>query len=164
MDYSLLLGIHDCSRADESHDSPTEGGSRPENSDSGEECDSGGDRFNYNTPPDSPRCIEQQGKDIIPDVDIYAIASIEGNIHIVDPESHKYLNTSLFTENREIYFIAIIDVLTHYGVKKQVSVCLYLFLSLNSSFVMSVHVSCPQISGFYIRSWSCLINVFLTLS
>lgn len=81
MDYSLLLGIHDCSRADESHDSPTEGGSRPENSDSGEECDSGGDRFNYNTPPDSPRCIEQQGKDIIPDVDIYAIASIEGNIH-----------------------------------------------------------------------------------
>lgn len=78
MDYSLLLGIHDCSRADESHDSPTEGGSRPENSDSGEECDSGGDRFGYNTPPDSPRCIEQQGKDIIPDVDIYAIASIEG--------------------------------------------------------------------------------------
>ncbi|XP_063707045.1 phosphatidylinositol 5-phosphate 4-kinase type-2 alpha [Culicoides brevitarsis] len=99
MDYSLLVGIHDCSRADEYHDSPTEGGSRPENSDSGEECDSGGDRFGYNTPPDSPRCIEQQGKDIIPDVDIYAIASIE--------------------ENREIYFIAIIDVLTHYGVKKQ---------------------------------------------
>lgn len=46
MDYSLLLGIHDCSRADE--DSATEGGgpdgnrSDPhhENSDS-EECDSG---------------------------------------------------------------------------------------------------------------------------
>lgn len=31
-----------------------------------------------------------------------------------------------FLENREIYFIAIIDVLTHYGVKKQVS-----FLKLN---------------------------------
>lgn len=97
MDYSLLLGIHDCSRADESHDSPTEGGSRPENSDSGEECDSGGDRFNYNTPPDSPRCIEQQGKDIIPDVDIYAIASIEGNTH-ERSGSFKYLKSHLFLQ------------------------------------------------------------------
>lgn len=77
MDYSLLLGIHDCTRADESHDSPTEG-SRPENSDS-EDCDSGGDRVGYNTPPDSPRCIDQQqGKDIIPELDIYAIPSLEG--------------------------------------------------------------------------------------
>lgn len=82
MDYSLLLGVHDCTRADESHDSPTEGGSRPENSDSGEECDSGGDRFGYNTPPDSPRCTEQQGNEIIPDLDIYAIPSIEGKIFL----------------------------------------------------------------------------------
>lgn len=78
MDYSLLLGVHDCTRADESHDSPTEGGSRPENSDS-EDCDSGGDRIGYNTPPDSPRCTEQQGNEIIPELDIYAIPSLEGN-------------------------------------------------------------------------------------
>lgn len=59
-------------------------------------------RFNYNTPPDSPRYIGQgQYNEIIPEIDIYAISSLP--------------------ERREIYFIAIIDVLTHYGVKKQVS-------------------------------------------
>lgn len=59
--------------------------------------------WNYNTPPDSPRCYTHgQYNDIIPEIDIYAIPSLE--------------------ENQEIYFIAIIDVLTHYGVKKQVRV------------------------------------------
>lgn len=33
-------------------------------------------------------------------------------------------------ERREIYFIAIIDVLTQYGVKKQVSLLQNIFLSL----------------------------------
>lgn len=81
MDYSLLVGIHDCTRADESHESPTEG-NRPENSDveNSEDCDSGGDRIGYNTPPDSPRCIELQGKEIIPEIDIYAIPSLEGKL------------------------------------------------------------------------------------
>ncbi|GAB0096703.1 phosphatidylinositol 5-phosphate 4-kinase type-2 alpha [Sergentomyia squamirostris] len=99
MDYSLLLGIHDCNRAEE--DLANEGqlsGGRGETSDS-EECDSG-ERFNYNTPPDSPRYIGPgQYNEIIPEIDIYAISSVP--------------------ERREIYFIAIIDVLTHYGVKKQ---------------------------------------------
>lgn len=81
MDYSLLLGIHDCTRADEGHDSPTET-CRPENSDS-DDCDSGGDRTGYNnTPPDSPRCIDQQGKEIIPDLDIYAVSSVEGTVNL----------------------------------------------------------------------------------
>ncbi|XP_059621514.1 phosphatidylinositol 5-phosphate 4-kinase type-2 alpha [Phlebotomus argentipes] len=99
MDYSLLLGIHDCNRAEEDlANEGLQGGARGETSDS-EECDSG-ERFNYNTPPDSPRYIGQgQYNEIIPEIDIYAISSVP--------------------ERREIYFIAIIDVLTHYGVKKQ---------------------------------------------
>uniref|UniRef100_A0A1B0BP92 PIPK domain-containing protein n=1 Tax=Glossina palpalis gambiensis TaxID=67801 RepID=A0A1B0BP92_9MUSC len=54
-------------------------------------------RWTYNTPPDSPRGA--QYKEVVYEVDMYAIPSIE--------------------ERREIYFIAIIDVLTQYGVKKQ---------------------------------------------
>ncbi|CAG7826666.1 unnamed protein product, partial [Allacma fusca] len=57
------------------------------------------------TPPDSPSPgihgdFEFDGR-IIPDIDIYAIPS--------------YPNAP----RREIYFLAVIDVLTHYGVKKQ---------------------------------------------
>lgn len=84
MDYSLLLGIHDCNKVDENLDSANEYGGgdgrnitgmggRHENSDS-EDYDSG-DR--YNTPPDSPRCIEQY-RNIIPEIDIYAVPSLEG--------------------------------------------------------------------------------------
>jgi len=97
MDYSLLVGIHDCVRAEEealqSENVQIQG--RSENSES-EECDSG-ERWTYNTPPDSPR--GPQYREVVYEVDIYAIPSIE--------------------ERREVYFIAIIDVLTQYGVKKQ---------------------------------------------
>ncbi|XP_041674528.1 phosphatidylinositol 5-phosphate 4-kinase type-2 beta isoform X2 [Drosophila eugracilis] len=97
MDYSLLVGVHDCVRAEEEalqgDNVPAAG--RSENSES-EECDSG-ERWTYNTPPDSPRGA--QYKEVVYEVDIYDIPSIE--------------------EKREIYFVAIIDVLTQYGVKKQ---------------------------------------------
>ncbi|CAD7093962.1 unnamed protein product [Hermetia illucens] len=100
MDYSLLVGIHDCVRAEEEaaaqSENARENAGRGETSES-EECDSG-ERFTYNTPPDSPRCIGQYNE-IIHDIDIYAIPSLE--------------------EKQEIYFMAIIDVLTLYGVKKQ---------------------------------------------
>uniref|UniRef100_A0A0K8TRW2 1-phosphatidylinositol-5-phosphate 4-kinase n=1 Tax=Tabanus bromius TaxID=304241 RepID=A0A0K8TRW2_TABBR len=99
MDYSLLVGIHDCVRAEEEaaqSESNRDAGGRGETSES-EECDSG-ERWTYNTPPDSPRCTGQYNE-IIHDIDMYAIRSIE--------------------ERREIYFMAIIDVLTQYGVKKQ---------------------------------------------
>lgn len=82
--------------------------------------------WNYNTPPDSPRCYTHgQYNDIIPEIDIYAIPSLEGEWSHKDslPPSNGQLTNSItfvITENQEIYFIAIIDVLTHYGVKKQV--------------------------------------------
>lgn len=65
-------------------------------------------RWGYNTPPDSPggRGLGRQAslryEGIIPELDIYAIPSQEGS------------------PKKEIYFVALIDVLTHYGVKKQV--------------------------------------------
>ncbi|CAH2214716.1 jg304, partial [Pararge aegeria aegeria] len=59
----------------------------------------------FNTPPDSPRGLGRQPslryEGIIPELDIYAIPSHEG------------------APKKEIYFVALIDVLTHYGVKKQ---------------------------------------------
>ncbi|XP_055308329.1 phosphatidylinositol 5-phosphate 4-kinase type-2 beta [Sitodiplosis mosellana] len=100
MDYSLLVGIHDMAQAEEeallNENANREAAAGRETSES-EECESG-ERCAYNTPPDSPRCLGQYN-DIIQDIDIYALHSIE--------------------ERREIYFIAIIDVLTQYGVKKQ---------------------------------------------
>lgn len=78
--------------------------------------------WNYNTPPDSPRCYTHgQYNDIIPEIDIYAIPSLEGEDSLPLSNDHLINSfTSVITENQEIYFIAIIDVLTHYGVKKQV--------------------------------------------
>ncbi|XP_031630585.1 phosphatidylinositol 5-phosphate 4-kinase type-2 beta [Contarinia nasturtii] len=100
MDYSLLVGIHDMAQAEEeallNENAGRDANTGRETSES-EECESG-ERCAYNTPPDSPRCLGPYN-DIIQDIDIYALHSIE--------------------ERREIYFIAIIDVLTQYGVKKQ---------------------------------------------
>ncbi|XP_077298448.1 phosphatidylinositol 5-phosphate 4-kinase isoform X2 [Arctopsyche grandis] len=117
MDYSLLLGIHDCARAEienankiaqgESADSDNNGLDSGEDSESGSGLDNrhAADRSGWNTPPDSPRGLMRESSlqydGIIPEIDIYAIPSQEGAIL------------------KEIYFIALIDVLTHYGVKKQ---------------------------------------------
>lgn len=91
MDYSLLVGIHDKARAEEevlqqeaqARDGSGASGSganaacgaNRETSES-EECDSG-ERWTYNTPPDSPRCVANC-KEIIQDIDIYAVDSTEG--------------------------------------------------------------------------------------
>lgn len=115
MDYSLLLGVHECGRGEAEaeaararladHDS--------DNADSDTDSDTDnrhhGDRWGYNTPPDSPRGFARQSslryEGIIPELDIYAIPSQEGMYE--------------GAPKKEIYFVALIDVLTHYGVKKQ---------------------------------------------
>lgn len=109
MDYSLLLGIHDVARGEienkerlEREDEEEEN-EEDEDSGSGLENKGGGERYMYGrtTPPDSPGQMLQYEGCIIPEIDIYAVPSCEG------------------APVKEIYFLALIDVLTHYGVKKQ---------------------------------------------
>ncbi|UMM21331.1 hypothetical protein L5515_003056 [Caenorhabditis briggsae] len=95
MDYSLLVGIHDCERAAQ------EAANRPIEQNSEES----GDEL-APTPPDSP--IPSTGGAFPgvsggPDLDdeFYAIAS--------PPDSDKNL----------IYFIGLVDILTYYGIKKR---------------------------------------------
>lgn len=125
MDYSLLLGIHECDRGDSERERERSGGdgqghghAHPSESENtgpdSDESDHGASTVGaggtgsgwggWCTPPDSPlvreRSLQYEGG-IIPELDIYAIPSAET------------------APVREIYFVAIIDVLTHYGVKKQ---------------------------------------------
>ncbi|GJQ79920.1 hypothetical protein Trydic_g18364 [Trypoxylus dichotomus] len=118
MDYSLLLGIHEVERGEQESQKEKENEQENACQESDEsETGSGLENRNYttyNTPPDSPNAIAQFVREqslqyegrffaggIIPELDIYAIPSCEA------------------APVKEIYFVAIIDVLTHYGVKKQ---------------------------------------------
>jgi len=100
MDYSLLLGIHDTKRAvEDDREQELE-----EEEEEEEEYDSGGSGVAL-TPPESPgtgRRTLQKKRSVAdgmidPDRDLYAIPSQDGN---------------------DIYFLSLVDILTHYGVKK----------------------------------------------
>ncbi|CAG9815117.1 unnamed protein product [Phaedon cochleariae] len=126
MDYSLLLGIHEVERGEQELERQRE--MEAENPPDSDESESGSGLegrqcAGMTTPPDSPNAVgrllrehslQYEGKfhkiyrylevvtgGIIPELDIYAIPSCES------------------APVKEIYFIAIIDVLTHYGVRKQ---------------------------------------------
>ncbi|KAM3961700.1 phosphatidylinositol 5-phosphate 4-kinase isoform 2-T2 [Aphomia sociella] len=111
MDYSLLLGVHECGRGEaeaeaaRARDAERDSDNADTESDSDTDNRPHADRWGYNTPPDSPRGFARQSslryQGIIPELDIYAIPSQDG------------------APKKEIYFVALIDVLTHYGVKKQ---------------------------------------------
>ncbi|XP_041981047.1 phosphatidylinositol 5-phosphate 4-kinase type-2 alpha isoform X1 [Aricia agestis] len=105
MDYSLLLGVHECGRGEAEAEAAREADPDSENETDSDSDTDRHDRWGYNTPPDSPggRVRPRYGRyeGIIPELDIYAIPSHEGS------------------QKKEIYFVALIDVLTHYGVKKQ---------------------------------------------
>ncbi|CAH0587933.1 unnamed protein product [Chrysodeixis includens] len=109
MDYSLLLGMHECGRGEAEAEAARADAELDSDNDSDSDSDTDnrhhGDRWGCNTPPDSPRGFARRSslryEGIIPELDIYAIPSQEG------------------APKKEIYFVALIDVLTHYGVKKQ---------------------------------------------
>lgn len=104
MDYSLLLGIHDTQVA-EDEDRETEDDLDEED----EEYDSGGSGVAM-TPPDSPGAGRRHL--------VKKNSVVEG---LIDPERDIYAIPSQGlgeSNNHEIYFLSIIDILTHYGVKK----------------------------------------------
>jgi hypothetical protein len=119
MDYSLLLGVHnvDAAEDEEENEDLAEGEDGDEEEGLDEEYDSAASGGVALTPPDSPRpCTRSPGRSakaapppaattargkIDPDKDIYAIPSRASS------------------QKREIYFLALVDILTHYGVKKQ---------------------------------------------
>ncbi|XP_034993145.1 phosphatidylinositol 5-phosphate 4-kinase type-2 beta isoform X2 [Zootoca vivipara] len=103
MDYSLLVGIHDVDRAEQEE---MEVEDRAED----EECENDGLGGNpigsYGTPPDSPGNLLNFPRffgpgEFDPSVDVYAMKSHES------------------APKKEVYFMAIIDILTPYDTKKK---------------------------------------------
>ena len=104
MDYSLLLGVHNVDlAAEEEANRIANPVGDPDEDLNEEDYDSGGSGVAL-TPPDSPRVpsfLAANGALIDPEKDIYAIPSRASS------------------QKREIYFLALVDILTQYGVKKQ---------------------------------------------
>ncbi|VVC39356.1 Hypothetical protein CINCED_3A013886 [Cinara cedri] len=93
MDYSLLLGIHDCTRAEREREEAIVSGTgdvnAEEEDEDAEDSEGAGNTVTWaNTPPDSPHSLLARDTSlcqydvaaIIPDLDIYAIPSSEGNL------------------------------------------------------------------------------------
>uniref|UniRef100_A0A8B9PV56 Phosphatidylinositol 5-phosphate 4-kinase type-2 alpha n=1 Tax=Apteryx owenii TaxID=8824 RepID=A0A8B9PV56_APTOW len=98
MDYSLLVGIHDVERAEQEE-------VECEENDGEEEGESDG-THPIGTPPDSPGNTLNSSQPLAPGefdpaIDVYGIKSHEN------------------APRKEVYFMAIIDILTHYDAKKK---------------------------------------------
>uniref|UniRef100_A0A671WIF9 Phosphatidylinositol 5-phosphate 4-kinase type-2 alpha n=1 Tax=Sparus aurata TaxID=8175 RepID=A0A671WIF9_SPAAU len=97
MDYSLLVGIHDVERAEQEEVESEDNEAEEEG-----ESDGGG----IGTPPDSPSNTLDSNKPLSPGefdptIDVYAIKSNET------------------APRKEVYFMAVIDILQHYDAKKK---------------------------------------------
>ncbi|XP_048866675.1 phosphatidylinositol 5-phosphate 4-kinase type-2 alpha isoform X1 [Brienomyrus brachyistius] len=97
MDYSLLVGIHDVERAEQEE-------VESEDNDGEDEGESDGGAVG--TPPDSPSNTLDSTKplgpgEFDPTIDVYAIKSHDNS------------------PRKEVYFMAVIDILTHYDAKKK---------------------------------------------
>nr|KAG5694230.1 hypothetical protein BaRGS_035334 [Batillaria attramentaria] len=119
MDYSLIVGIHDCSVEDKQHRNnfPVPADEEEEEEESyleegGEEgveeeengVEDEGGLGDVPTPPDSPQPITPMpvfSGELDPELERFGVRSLEGS------------------SKQEIYFMALIDVLTKYGMKKR---------------------------------------------
>ncbi|KAM9856910.1 phosphatidylinositol 5-phosphate 4-kinase type-2 beta-like isoform 3-T3 [Aulostomus maculatus] len=104
MDYSLLVGIHDVERAEQEEMDVEGAGEEEEYENDG--MGGGVLTGSFGTPPDSPgnplNCGGFFGPgEFDPSVDVYAIKSHDSAV------------------KKEVYFMAIIDILTHYDAKKK---------------------------------------------
>uniref|UniRef100_A0A3Q3WHP0 1-phosphatidylinositol-5-phosphate 4-kinase n=1 Tax=Mola mola TaxID=94237 RepID=A0A3Q3WHP0_MOLML len=104
MDYSLLVGIHDVERAEQEEMDVEGGGEEEEYENDG--MGAGVLTGSFGTPPDSPGNPLNCGGffspgEFDPSVDVYAIKSHDSAV------------------KKEVYFMAIIDILTHYDAKKK---------------------------------------------
>jgi len=107
--YSLLVGIHDMDKALE--DALDQQADEEEDDEEYDSCGSGGMAL---TPPESPNtrrkissiCVAQTSR-IDPNLDIYAI-----------PSRAASSGAGVCSGPKHIYFLSIMDVLTHYGIKK----------------------------------------------
>lgn len=106
MDYSLIVGIHDPDRTEtdvvDAHNIDTDEGSEDENGLDEDNVDMGG---LAPTPPDSPQPnnVPAFSGDMDPNIERFGIKGVE-----IDGGP-----------KREIYFMALIDILTKYGMKKR---------------------------------------------
>lgn len=128
MDYSLLVGIHDVERA-EQEEMDVEGGVEEEDLES-DGMGGGVLTGSFGTPPDSPgnplNCGSFFGPgEFDPSVDVYAIKSHDGERVFRSgpwfPGSRSKERFCLVpgAAKKEVYFMAIIDILTHYDAKKK---------------------------------------------
>lgn len=109
MDYSLLVGIHDVDRAEQEEVEVEEKGEE-------EDCENDGMSHpvgSYGTPPDSPGNMLNFPRifglgEFDPTVDVYAIKSQDITLANFPDAPRK-----------EVFFMAIIDILTHYDAKKK---------------------------------------------
>uniref|UniRef100_V9KBD6 Phosphatidylinositol 5-phosphate 4-kinase type-2 alpha n=1 Tax=Callorhinchus milii TaxID=7868 RepID=V9KBD6_CALMI len=102
MDYSLLVGIHDVERAEQEEIEFEENDEEEGESDGAGAHTTG----SCGTPPDSPGNILNSSRPLAPGefdptIDVYAIKSHENS------------------PRKEVYFMGIIDILTHYDAKKK---------------------------------------------
>ena len=104
--HANLVGVHDVDQAaQEEADMPD----KPEDEEAAEEeYDSGGSGVAL-TPPDSPNAVSGR----LP-------SYMNANGSYIDPEKDIYaIPSRASSQKREIYFLALVDILTQYGVKKQ---------------------------------------------
>ncbi|ELK32830.1 Phosphatidylinositol-5-phosphate 4-kinase type-2 alpha [Myotis davidii] len=98
MDYSLLVGIHDVERAEQEE-------VECEENDGDEEGESDG-THPIGTPPDSPGNTLNSSPPLAP-------GEFDPNIDVYGIKCHEN------SPRKEVYFMAIIDILTHYDAKKK---------------------------------------------